>query len=95
MWKYFLINAKTEFKPATNEERRILKSIRDLKIVAGDATAVGFLKHPVDGRTEKLLLYSTLGDLVLKFKSFSLKAEATTTVGCDMNTSNTETVRDF
>ena len=70
MWKYFLINAETEFKPATNEERRILKSIIDLKIVAGDVTAVAFLKHPVDGGTEKLLLYSTLGDLVLKFKSF-------------------------
>ena len=27
---------------------------------------LGFLKHIIDGGTEKLLLHSTLGDLVLK-----------------------------
>ena len=73
----------------------ILKSIRDLKIVAGDDTVAGFLKHPISGGTEKLMLYSTLEDVVLKFKSLSLGAEATATMVSDANTSNTEMVNDF
>ena len=44
----------------TKKQDRILKSIRDLKTVAGDDTVVGFLKHPIDGGTDKLMLYSTL-----------------------------------
>ena len=52
--------------------------------MAGDDTAVGFLKHPIDGGTEKLLLYSTLGDLVLKSKSLSLGTEAMATMDCDV-----------
>ena len=66
----------------------ILKSIRDLKIVAGNDTVVGFLKHAIDGGTEKLMLYSTLEDLVVKFKSLSLGSCATTVVS-DGNISNT------
>ena len=41
------------------------------------------------------MLYSTLEDLVLKFKSLLLGAEAMATVVCDVNTSNTETVSNF
>ena len=41
------------------------------------------------------MLYSTLEDLVLKFKSLSLGAEATATMVSDANTSNTETVSDL
>ena len=64
--------------------------------MAGDDTAVGFLKHPIDGGTEKLLLYSTLGDLVLKSKSLSLGTEAMATMDCDvLSISNTEMVSNF
>ena len=70
--KGFLRKCKNRCQACYKQRNRILKSSRDLKIVAGDDTVVGFLKHPIDGGTEKLMLYSTLEDLVLKFKSLSL-----------------------
>ena len=90
--KGFLRKSKNRCQACYKRRNRILKSSRDLKIVAGDDTVVGFLKHPIDSGTEKLMLYSTLEDLVLKFKSLSLGAEAATTVVSDANISNTETV---
>ena len=41
------------------------------------------------------MLYSTLEDLVVKFKSLLLGAEAVTTVVSDVNISNTETASDL
>ena len=70
--KGFLRKCKNRCQACHKQRNRILKSSRDLKIVACDDTVVGFLKHPIDGGTEKLMLYSTLEDLVLKFKSLSL-----------------------
>ena len=66
--KEFLKKCKNRNQARYKSRKGILKSIRDLKIVAGDDTVMGFLKHPIDGGTEKLMLYSTLEDLVLKFK---------------------------
>ena len=62
--------------------------------MARNDTVVGFLKHPIDGGTEKLMLYSTLEGLVVKFKSLSLGSCATTVVS-DANISNTETISDL
>ena len=66
--KGFLKKCKDRSQARYKRRNGILKSIRDLKIVAGDDTVVGFLKHPIDGGTEKLVLYSTLEDLVLNSK---------------------------
>ena len=63
-------NTKTEVKHNKNEETGVYNPLDILKLVAGDGT-VGFLKHIIDGGTEKLLLHSTLGDLVLKCKGLS------------------------
>ena len=88
--KGFLKKCKNRCQARYKRRNRILKSIRDLKIVAGDDIVVVFLKPPIDGGTEKLMLYSTLEDLVVKFRSLSLG-----TVVCDANASNTETVSDL
>ena len=57
--KGFLKKCKNRCQAQYKRRNRILKSIRDLKIVAGDDTVVGFLKHPIDGGTDKLMVYST------------------------------------
>ena len=67
--KGFLKKCKNRSQARQKRRNGILKSIRDLKIVAGRDTIVGFLKDPIDDDTEKLMLYSALEDLVLKFKS--------------------------
>ena len=92
--KVFLKKCKNRCQARHKRRNGILKSIRDLKIVAGNDTVVEFLKHPIDGGTEKLMLYSTLEDLVVKFKSLSLGSCATTVVS-DANISNTETISDL
>ena len=66
--KGFLKKCKDRSQARYKRRNGILKSIRDLKVVAGDDTVVGFLKHPIDAGTEKLVLYSTLEDLVLNSK---------------------------
>ena len=67
--KGFLKKCKNRCQAWYKQRNRILKSIRNLKIAAGNDTFMEFLKHPIDGGTEKLMLYSTLEDLVVKFKS--------------------------
>ena len=66
--KGFLKKCKNRSQARYKRRNGILRSIRYLKIVAGDDTVVGILKHPIDGGTEKLMLYSTLKDLVLNSK---------------------------
>ena len=67
--KGFLKKCKNRCQAWYKQRNRILKSIQNLKIAAGNDTFMEFLKYPIDGGTEKLMLYSTLEDLVVKFKS--------------------------
>ena len=46
--KGLLMKCKNRCQAWYTQRSRILKSSRDLKIVAGDDTVVGFLKHPID-----------------------------------------------
>ena len=72
-----------------------MKSLSDLKVVTGDDSVVESLKHPVDDGTEKLLIYSTMEELLLKSKSLSLNEEVTITSSITANTSNAETVSEL
>ena len=58
-------------------------------------TQLGFLKHPIDGGTEKLLLHSTLGDLVVKCKGLSLGVKLWQLSLAILSTSNSEKVSNF
>ena len=47
--------------------------IRYLKVVTGDDSLISFFKHPVDGSTDKRMIYGTMQELISKFKTFGLE----------------------
>ena len=51
----------------------IIKAIQYLKVVTGDDSLISFFKHPVDGSTDKRMIYGIMQELISKFKTFGLE----------------------
>lgn len=88
--KGFVKKWKSRSQACYKRKNGILK--RPESCYSGDDSVVGFLKKLVDGGTEKYLVYSTMNELLLKFKFLSFYEEVAPTSSKIAYTSNAEMV---
>ena len=59
-------------KSRYKRRNKIIKSLRDLKVVTGDDSVVCFYRHPVDGNNDESVLFATTTTLIQAFKTLRL-----------------------